>query len=86
MDTDLSEVQDKLCDYTSDILRFNVETADYIETKRWRFANSARQTNQPFFLDKNNKVASCGDWCIKGRIEAAFLSAKKLSDQLLKEL
>ena len=86
MDTDLSEVQDKLCDYTSDILRFNVETADYIETKRWRFANSARQTNQPFFLDKKNKVASCGDWCIKGRIEAAFLSAKKLSDQLLKEL
>ena len=86
MDTDLSEVQDKLCDYTSDILRFNVETADYLETKRWRFANSARQTNQPFFLDKKNKVASCGDWCIKGRIEAAFLSAKKLSDQLLKEL
>ena len=37
-------------------------------------------------FDKKNKVASCGEWCIKGRIEAAVLSAKKFTDQLLQEL
>ena len=85
MNTDLAEVQEKLFEFTSEILGFNVKSADYIETKRWRFANSIRQTDQPFFLDRSNQVASCGDWCIRGRIEAAFLSAKKLAVDLLKD-
>ena len=86
LNTDLAEVQEKLCEFTSEILGFNVTSADYVETKRWRFANSVRQTDQPFFLDRGNQVASCGDWCIRGRIEAAFLSAKKLAVELLKDL
>ena len=85
MNTDLAEVQEKLFEFTSEILGFNVKSADYVETKRWRFANSVRQTDQPFFLDRSNQVASCGDWCIRGRIEYAFLSAKKLAVELLKD-
>ena len=85
MNTDLAKVQEKLFEFTSEILGFNVKFADYMETKRWRFANSIRQTDQPFFLDRSNQVASCGDWCIRGRIEAAFLSAKKLAVELLKD-
>lgn len=85
MNTDLAEVQEKLFEFTSEILGFNVSFADYVETKRWRFANSIRQTDQPFFLDRSNQVAACGDWCIRGRIEAAFLSAKKLAVELLKD-
>ena len=84
MNTDLAKVQEELFEFTSEILGFNAKSADYIETKRWRFANSIQQTEQPFFLDKSNQVASCGDWCIRGRIEAAFLSAKKLAAELLK--
>ena len=85
MNTDLAKVQEKLFEFTSEILDFNVKSADYMETKRWRFANSIRQTDQPFFLDRSNQIASCGDWCIRGRIEAAFLSAKKLAVELLKD-
>ena len=85
MNTNLAVVQEKLFEFTSEILGFNVRSADYVETKRWRYANSIRQTNQPFFLDRSNQVACCGDWCIRGRIEAAFLSAKKLAVELLKD-
>ena len=84
MNTDLAKVQEELFEFTSEILGSNVKSADYVETKRWRFANSIQQTDRPFFLDKSNQVASCGDWCIRGRVEAAFLSAKKLAVELLK--
>ncbi len=86
MNMDIDEVQERLFEFTSEILCLNINTADYVETKRWRFANSIRPTDQSFFLDRSNQVASCGDWCIKGRIEAAFLSAKRLAVELLKEL
>ena len=85
MNTDLTKVQEELVEFTSAILGFDVTSADYVETKRWRFANSVRQTDQPFFLDRSSQLASCGDWCIRGRIEAAFLSAKKLAVELLRE-
>ena len=76
MNTDLAEVQEKLFEFTSEILGFNVASTRLRRDKAMRFANSVRQTDQPFFLDRSSQVASCGDWCIRGRIEAAFLSAK----------
>ncbi|UTC24710.1 FAD-dependent oxidoreductase [Candidatus Comchoanobacter bicostacola] len=41
---------------------------------KWRYANVKKQHNTPYFLDRHNKLMACGDWCIQGRIEAAFLS------------
>ncbi|PYE34131.1 hypothetical protein C8J37_104224 [Rhizobium sp. PP-WC-1G-195] len=54
--------------------------------KRWRYANVARPAGQPFLLDREQQLASCGDWCIAGRVEAAFQSASLLADALLPAL
>ncbi|PYE44006.1 hypothetical protein DFI02_103159 [Rhizobium sp. PP-F2F-G20b] len=54
--------------------------------KRWRYANVARPAGQPFLLDREQQLASCGDWCIAGRVEAAFQSASQLADALLPAL
>ncbi len=51
---------------------------------RWRFANAFKRYENKFLLDKKNKLAACGDWCIQGRVESAFLSAESLSQALLK--
>jgi renalase len=45
------------------------------DVHRWRFANHRKQPMQTF-VDGNQQLAVCGDWCHQGRIEAAFLSAK----------
>ncbi|KQQ35378.1 hypothetical protein ASG19_16840 [Rhizobium sp. Leaf306] len=49
---------------------------------RWRYANVDRPAGQAFLLDDVSQLAACGDWCIAGRVEAAFLSAAALGDAL----
>jgi predicted NAD/FAD-dependent oxidoreductase len=36
----------------------------------------------PYFLDQTNHLAVCGDWCVAGRVEGAFLSALALSEAI----
>lgn len=49
---------------------------------RWLYANADKQTGPGFFIDRNARLAACGDWFIRGRVEAAFQSAVSLADEL----
>ena len=53
---------------------------------RWRYANLPRQSGDAFFLDPDIGIAACGDWFVRGRIEAAFTSAIGLADELTSRL
>ncbi len=33
-------------------------------------------------LDAEHRLAACGDWCVYGRVEGAFLSASDLAERL----
>jgi len=37
-------------------------------------------------MDKQLQLASCGDWCISGRVESAFVSALQLAEAFRNEL
>ena len=37
-----------------------------------------------FIVDKDAKIAACGDWCRGDRIEDAFLSGRGLAMELIK--
>lgn len=50
----------------------------------WKYANCPKQTTSPFYLDTNQQLAAIGDWCIQGRVEAAFTSGFKLAQELKK--
>ena len=52
---------------------------------RWRYANLRKHQQQEYF-NPNLGLGVCGDWCIQGRVEAAFLSAASLADVLMKSL
>jgi predicted NAD/FAD-dependent oxidoreductase len=56
--------------------------ADASVIHRWRYANVQRPVGEPFLLDQDSQLAACGDWCIAGRVEAAFQSAGALGDTL----
>ncbi|OXY80965.1 NAD(P)/FAD-dependent oxidoreductase [Oceanimonas doudoroffii] len=54
---------------------------------RWRYAQANAVENDPegYVLDAERKLAACGDWCLGGRVEAAFTSAHRLAAQLIRQ-
>ena len=45
---------------------------------------SEKNNNLGSLLDKDLKVIVCGDWCMNGKVEGGFLSAKDAAKKLLK--
>ena len=64
----------------------DLRSAEHRQVHRWRFANIARQTGPTYFMDEQVRVAACGDWCVCGRIEAAFMSASDLAESLVEKI
>ena len=50
----------------------------------WRYAMSDNRNKFGSFIDEELKIIVCGDWCINGNVESAFLSAKNAAHNLLK--
>jgi len=59
---------------TSAVIKQDVSVAEHIDLHRWRYANIQKQYGDRSFIDNSNRLAAIGDWCIKGRVESAFLS------------
>lgn len=57
-------------------------TPSYIATHRWRYALAETPLGAPFLWDDATRLGLCGDWCLAGRLEAAFLSASALGIHL----
>jgi renalase len=54
-----------------------VRQAVHVDVQRWLYANAEKRVDaDPCLLDRDQQVIACGDWCIHGRIEAAFLSGQ----------
>ena len=56
--------------------------ATYIKLKKWKYANADKQKTELSFVDHAAKLACCGDWCISGRIESAFMSSSRLAETI----
>jgi renalase len=56
--------------------------AAYIKLKKWKYANADKQKIELSFVDHAAKLACCGDWCISGRIESAFMSSSRVAETI----
>lgn len=83
VDAPLESLRARMIDALRRYIPLDVDEADSAVIKRWRYANVSRPAGQPFLLDRRHHLACCGDWCIAGRVEAAFQSASLLADALL---
>jgi predicted NAD/FAD-dependent oxidoreductase len=54
----------------------------YARTHRWRYALAARPLGEAFLWDAAGRLGVCGDWCLAGRLEAAYLSGSGLGIRL----
>ena len=63
----------------SDISKQVMSNAAHIDLHRWLYANIEKQAGDQALIDVDNRLAAIGDWCIKGRVESAFISGRKLA-------
>jgi len=56
--------------------------ARYSALHRWRYANTAKQEGPRALVDPVQQLVACGDWCIHGRVEAAYLSGLDAAEQI----
>ena len=50
-----------------------------VAAHRWRYAKVGRALGQPCLWDAARGLGACGDWCLGGRVEAAFMSGQALA-------
>jgi predicted NAD/FAD-dependent oxidoreductase len=75
IDIDPEKVKSHLMSELSEIIGQNLTSADHIDLHRWRYANARKQKGKKAYIDFDSNLAACGDWCIEGKVEAAFNSA-----------
>ncbi len=81
-DIDLDAAKEHLLSEFEAVSGLSAASASHNAIHRWRYANTGRQEGDGFHLDRENQLGVCGDWLIRGRIEAAFQSSMRLVDQL----
>lgn len=67
---------------TEDIFKVKFGENLYESLHLWRYALPVRSNEKGYYLDEDNGIGVCGDWCLKGKVESAFLSSYYLAEKL----
>lgn len=59
-----------------------LDDAAYLKLKKWKYANAFRKDVPLELIDYASQLACCGDWCISGRVESAFMSSLQVANKL----
>ncbi len=77
LEQDAAEIAPKLC------AAFTPVTPATVTAQRWRYAQVEVAAGEPCFWDADGRIGACGDWCLGGRVEAAWLSGRALAAAVL---
>ncbi|NND35785.1 MAG: FAD-dependent oxidoreductase [Gammaproteobacteria bacterium] len=81
IDDPVDDVTAHLVRTVSEISGIEANSAAHCDLHRWRYANINTQ-RRAAQVDPDNRLAACGDWFVRGRVEGAFTSAQRLLSQL----
>ena len=81
-DMDLDAAKSHLLSEFEAVSGLDAGIAVHSDIHRWRYANTGRQEGDGYSLNAETRLGICGDWMIRGRIEAAYQSAMRLADRL----
>ena len=80
--------KDKISNYlikqVSGILNCELNNYEHKALHFWKYAMSETNNNLGSLLDEELKAIVCGDWCMNGKVEGGFLSAKDAANKLFK--
>ena len=80
---DLKEIESHLSNAFFEIVNLSFLDVRFVDSKLWRYANASKRIGEKAFIDRYRKLGACGDWCVQGKVEAAFLSGQALATELL---
>lgn len=86
IDEDIPAMQSLLLKEVFALTGLDASAAPHLATHRWRYAHVENAAETPFLLDSERQLAVCGDGCLGGRVEAAWLSADGLASALRQTL
>tara|TARA_R110002110_G_scaffold119309_2_gene293732 strand:- start:16613 stop:17605 length:993 start_codon:yes stop_codon:yes gene_type:complete len=79
MENNNQSVIDHLINELSTLIGVDMSGADHIDLHRWRFANATEKNTESTYVDIENRLAACGDWCLESNVEGAFNSGQVLA-------
>jgi renalase len=86
-------IQKVLLDEMEKLLERDLQNATYKSLHRWRYASTlidedtdTDTESNGHLIDKTLQLAACGDWCLQGHVESAYLSAASLASTLKNKL
>ena len=85
VDEDTEAVRRHLADEFCEVSGIDLAGAAFVDVHRWRYANVDQQDGDLYALDADQRLAACGDWFVRGRVEGAFISAKALTERVSQE-
>ncbi len=77
LDSDRDALKHQLRLEMENLLGEPLQHATYLALHGWRYASTITSPNAKtptHFIDHDLKLAACGDWCLQGDVESAFLS------------
>ena len=78
------KISNHLIKQVSDILKCKLNNYEHKALHFWKYAMSEKNNNLGSLFDEDLKIIVCGDWCMNGKVEGGFLSAKDAVNKLLK--
>ena len=76
------KISKHLLNVASKIIKNDLSQVALKVLHKWNYVETVLHPKEDFFIDCNNKIAACGDWCINSRVEGAYLSAMSLYNRL----
>ena len=85
IDDETGAIERYLADEFRSVTGIDPATATFLGLHRWRYANIDRQGGDVYGIDTRQRLAACGDWFVRGRVEGAFTSGSALAEKILQE-
>ena len=79
---EISDVLPLMMNEVSQVLGLNMNLVDYHQLHKWRFARLASSQTLSYGIDVDHQLAFCGDWCLSGDVDSAYMSALSLAEAI----
>ena len=77
VDDDKQDVMAKMIAEFETASGVDARLAKHKAVHRWLYANVGEPAGQDFLFDTAQNLYACGDWCLEGRVEAAWTSGHR---------
>ena len=83
INTPRENVLTNLLNETQNLFKKDKLKINFVKLHHWMYVETENSPKEDFFIDHERKIAVCGDWFINSRVEGAYLSASRLSKNIL---